>query len=85
MDETVLYSVDDELKSCPCCGGQAILRCGSVNGKSSNVYSIVCGTCGLSTVTEPTSIREDSHGSIILRESGADKVIKLWNRRVSDA
>lgn len=79
----------EPIKSCPFCGGRAVLRLmksEAYSGDPRNVrlmnkYQVECEKCGASTPVQSSDISQDNRGMIHIDKNGADRAIAIWNRR----
>lgn len=78
-----------ELKPCPFCGGQAVLkRCD--NSYRTNPTTILdnwevrCSNNCCTTQRFRDEIFHDGGGAIIINRNGAQEAIETWNRRVGE-
>lgn len=78
--------MNDELKPCPFCGGQATIREYSVghkgNGTFTASYKCGCEKCNISFTRESEFVLEKGLQKFI--RNGYDQVKELWNRRVNN-
>ena len=80
----------DELKRCPFCGGNAILKQVSITvGCSNNVYDtwrVECYNCGATPMRNgyDSIVTRDINDHLVIERDGRAAVIECWNNRIKD-
>ena len=78
--------MNDKLKPCPFCGGEATIRefaCGSTgNGEFSASYEVGCNDCKIKFLRESKFSLINGHP--VFSKNGYDECIDAWNRRTND-
>lgn len=78
--------MNDKLKPCPFCGGEATIRefaCGSTgNGEFSASYEVGCKDCKIKFLRESKFSLINGHP--VFSKNGYDECINAWNRRAND-
>ena len=70
-----MESINSVLKSCPFCGGKAVLFV-------ENGVQIVCLSCGVRTSSKADRIYQKGVSQEKIATSSVEQVIEEWNRRV---
>lgn len=70
-----MESINSALKSCPFCGGKAVLFV-------ENGVQVMCLSCGVRTSLKVDRIYQRGVSQERTATSSVDKVIEEWNRRV---
>lgn len=70
-----MESINSVLKSCPFCGGKAVLFV-------ENGVQVMCLSCGVRTSLKVDRIYQRGVSQERIATSSVDKVIEEWNRRV---
>lgn len=70
-----MESINSVLKSCPFCGGKAVLFV-------ENGVQVMCLSCGIRTSLKVDRIYQRGVSQERIATSSVDKVIEEWNRRV---
>ena len=70
-----MESINSVLKSCPFCGGKAVLFV-------ENGVQVMCLSCGVRTSLKVDRIYQRGVSQERTATSSVDKVIEEWNRRV---
>lgn len=70
-----MESINSVLKSCPFCGGKAVLFV-------ENGVQVICLSCGVRTSSTTDKIYQKGISQERTATSSVDKVIEEWNRRV---
>lgn len=68
-------SIKSVLKSCPFCGGEAVLFV-------ENGVHVMCLSCGIRTSSKVDKIYQKGVSQERIVTNSVDKVIEEWNRRV---
>lgn len=80
----------DELKRCPFCGGNAILKRVSITVScSSNVYDtwrVECSNCGATPMRNgyDSIVTRDRDDRLVIERDGRVAAIECWNNRIKD-
>ena len=78
--------MNDKLKPCPFCGGEATIRefaCGSTgNGGFSASYEVGCKDCKIKFLRESKFSLINGHP--VFSKNGYEECINAWNRRAND-
>ncbi|RKJ40204.1 restriction alleviation protein, Lar family [Acutalibacter sp. 1XD8-33] len=77
-----------ELKSCPFCGGKAVVKTSSNSvdhcGLFSQLHSVSCSKCGATTSkTYKSEFRRDIDGFHVIHD-GYEEAATDWNRRATE-
>ncbi len=73
-----------DLKPCPFCGGEAMIRKrdeGWKHGHITDSFAVKCTKCGASLPPFESDIWIDRHGSVHTDTNGYEDALKAWNGR----
>ena len=84
-----MEKMQNKLKPCPFCGGEAKLSkvCDGYRTSPATILSqfqVICTNGCCITPSYISYIFQDESGEVIVRENGAEKAIEAWNRRAED-
>ena len=70
-----MKSINSVLKSCPFCGGRAVLIV-------ENGVHVMCSSCGIRTSSKVDKIYQKGVSQEKIATNSVEQVIEEWNRRV---
>lgn len=75
---------EGELKTCPFCGSDAVIKRVSViynTERWGDVFQVECMKCDIHSARYETKVYRDKKGEIVIEKDGKKDAIDAWNKR----